>query len=292
MSVDDFNSMVEETLRGSFDLHVHAAPDPDGPRRLDALEAARYAQEAEMGGFVLKSHKYPTAPLAYALGRMYPGLAVLGSLTLNREIGGLNPHAVEVAASLGARVVWMPTQSARAGPVEAGRPPGISLLNDGGELRREVHEVLEVVAARQMVLASGHVPPREALALFAAARAAGVRWMIATHPTGVATAEEQQQMVSLGAFVEHTFLSCMPTRRRTTPQEMIATIRTLGVAHCLVTTDFGQAVNPPPAEGMRMAIATLLDSGMEPGEVSTLVRGNPRRLAGLQDWAPELESRP
>ncbi len=49
------NETVEEILRGSYDLHVHAGPDPNQEHLLDALDTARHAHEAEMGGFVLKS---------------------------------------------------------------------------------------------------------------------------------------------------------------------------------------------------------------------------------------------
>ena len=48
-----------------------------------------------------------------------------------------------------------------------------------------------------------------------------------------------------------------------------------------MTTDFGQLVNPPPAEGMRMAIAALLDAGLAPAEVEALVKTNPHQLVGL-----------
>jgi hypothetical protein len=129
-----------------------------------------------------------------------------------------------------------------------------------------------------MVLASGHVSPSEAIALFKEARATGLRRMVATHPGGVATIDEQLEMVSLGAYLEYTFLSCMPSHGRVTPDELVSTLRTLGVGNCVVSTDFGQWMNPPPAEGMRMAIATLLHAGMEPEEVSALVKVNPSRL--------------
>ena len=109
MNDQEMNAAVEEILKGSFDLHVHAGPDPVKPRRLDALDTARAAYEAEMAGFVLKSHEYPTTSLAYALNRMYPGLDVTGSVTLNPSVGGLNPEAVQIAADMDARVVWMPT---------------------------------------------------------------------------------------------------------------------------------------------------------------------------------------
>ena len=274
------NDRVEEILKGSYDLHVHAGPDPSQERRLDALETARHAYEAEMGGFVLKSHDYPTAPLAYVLNRMYPGLNVAGAIVLNRAVGGLNTEAVQVAANLGTRVVWMPTLGADFYLRSQGRGPGIRLTSENGALLPEVHPILDIIGEHDMVLASGHVLPSEAIALFKSAKARGVRRMIATHQAGVASIDEQREMLALGAYAEYTFLTCMPSRGGMSPEEMVAALRTLGVEHCIVTTDFGQWMNPPPAEGMRMAIAALLEAGMSPDEVSALVKGNPSQILG------------
>ena len=133
-----------------------------------------------------------------------------------------------------------------------------------------------------MALASGHVSPAEALTLFAAARDRGIQRMVATHPSGLATTEELREMVSLGAYAEFTFLSCMPSVNTTTPQKIASAARKLGVERCIVTTDFGQWMNPPPAEGMRMAIATLLEAGLKPEDISTLVKANPLQLVRLE----------
>ena len=273
---------MEELLRGSFDLHVHAGPGPGDSLRMDVLDTGRQAQEAEMAGFVLKSHYYPTAPLAQVVDRVYPGLRVVGSVVLNREVGGLNPDAVVVAAELGARVVWMPTLSADYPLARAGRGPGLRLTDETGELLPQVRNILETVRSQDMVLASGHASPQESLALFGAASGLDIRRLVATHPVGVASLEEQREMVSLGAYIEHTFLSCMPSRNRATPVEVVSAVRALGVEHCVVTTDFGQWMNPPPAEGMRMAIAELLNAGMAPEEVESLVKTNPLELVGLE----------
>lgn len=277
------NSQVDEILRGCYDLHVHAAPDGGAERRMDALEAAHGAYEAEMGGFVLKSHDYNTAPLTYALNRMYPGLRVFGAIALNRAVGGVNPYAVEVAAGLGAQVVWMPTFTADFWMrLQGGAGGGLRVADDDGNLREGVGEVLEIIAANDMTLASGHISPSEAIALFEAAKAQGVRRMIATHPGGIATMEEQRRMIALGAYLEYTFLACMPSRGAMTPAGLVETLRELGVGNCVVTTDFGQWVNPPPAEGMRMAIAALLDAGMSGDEVAALVKGNAAGLVGVE----------
>lgn len=277
------NAQIEEILRGCYDLHVHAAPDGSQERRMDALEVARCAYEAEMGGFALKSHDYNTAPLAYALNRMYPGLKALGAIALNRAVGGVNPDAVQAAADLGAQVVWMPTTSADFWQRKrGGKREGLRVANDDGRLCAGVGETLEIIAANDMTLASGNIAPSEAIALFAAAKAQGVRRMIATHPGGAASIDGQRRLIALGAYAEYAFLACMPSCAETTPSDLVATLRLHGVGNCIVTTALGQWMNPPPAEGMRMAIAALLDAGMRADEVSTLVKRNPAQLLGVE----------
>ena len=134
-----------------------------------------------------------------------------------------------------------------------------------------------------MVLASGHAALKETLALFRSAAEAGIGRMVVTHPPMDADREMLRRILDTGAFAEYPFLSCAPSRRRAAPAEIVDVIRGLGVSRCVVTTDFGQWMNPPPAEGMRMAIAELLHAGMEPDEVSTLVKRNPLELVGLGD---------
>ena len=62
------NNEIESLLRGSIDLHVHSGPDTN-KMRLNAMETARYAYEAGMAGFALKSNEYLTTPLTYTLSQ-------------------------------------------------------------------------------------------------------------------------------------------------------------------------------------------------------------------------------
>src|SRR3989304_4169189 len=96
-------SAIERLMQGSIDMHVHHGPDPRVERRLDALQTALQAQEAGMRAIVLKNHDYPTVPVAYIVGQLAPKVAVLGSISLDYEVGGLNPSAVEASARMGAR---------------------------------------------------------------------------------------------------------------------------------------------------------------------------------------------
>ena len=271
------NSEISDLLTGAYDLHVHASPDTK-ERRMDVLETARSAYEAEMGGIVLKSAQYQTGPLSYVLDKMYPGLDVFGSISLNKSVGGINPDAVEIATQLGAKIVWMPSPDEDKGDqVESSQPPP-SILDDTGKITKEMTEVLEIVSAKNVVLGSGHLSAVETLILFEMAKTIGVGRMIASHPHRKASVEEQNKMISLGAYLEYTFRSCMPSKSSMLPKKMAKEVKTLGANHCIVTTDFGQPLNPPPAEGMRMAIAHLRVAGLGIGEIETLVKTNPIQL--------------
>src|ERR1039457_3271549 len=82
-------------------------------RRVTDLQLARRCWDVGLGGFALKSHYVPTAERAAVLNEALDGeIRVLGALTLNASVGGLNPIAVEIAAREGARILWMPTLDA------------------------------------------------------------------------------------------------------------------------------------------------------------------------------------
>ena len=109
MSQQYSKDSVGRLLSGAIDMHIHASPDPRARRSVDALEAAQQAQQAGMRAIVLKSHEYPTAPLAQIINKILPGFTAVGSLALDFPVGGLNPSAMENSAKMGAKIIWMPT---------------------------------------------------------------------------------------------------------------------------------------------------------------------------------------
>ena len=146
---------VDKLLQGSIDMHVHHGPDAGASPmpRLDALQGARQAQEAGMKAIVLKCHECPTAGIAYIVNQVVHEVITIGSICLNREVGGLNPDALEYSANLGAKVVWMPTSSSRY-HIE-GNGEGITILDEEGKLLPVIQKILEIVKRHQMVLATG-----------------------------------------------------------------------------------------------------------------------------------------
>ncbi|MFH1627479.1 MAG: hypothetical protein ABIE47_02005, partial [Pseudomonadota bacterium] len=79
----------------------------------------------------------------------------------------------------------------------------------------------------------------------------------------------------------HCFIATMPTSDRVDPQKIADAIRAVGPEHCIMSTDFGQIYNPPPVEGMRMYIETMLRCGIEEDEIVAMVRKNPAHALGL-----------
>ena len=103
-------------------------------RRAGAVEIALQARDMGMQGIVLKSHEYPTHPVAATTSEIVPEVTVLGGITLDAEVGGLNPQAVAATSDTGGRIVWMPTYSAKADREARGLDGGISLLDNWGSL--------------------------------------------------------------------------------------------------------------------------------------------------------------
>ena len=267
-------------------MHMHAGPDPRVERRLDALQAARQAQEAGIRAIVLKSHEYPTTPLASILNQVVTDVTIIGSISLDFEVGGLNPYAVEASAKLGAKVVWMPTFSSANDMKKRGlSEEGISILDEKGKLLPVVHDILDIIKRYNIILATGHISVEESFTLVEAACQAGLPKIVITHPLleelgACLDLEQQQQMVAKGAFIEHCFVNTMPLSGLH-PEKIVEAVKIVGAEHCVLSTDLGQAHNPTPAEGMRMAIATMLLCQLTEKEVELMVKLNPARLLGL-----------
>jgi hypothetical protein len=286
-----------EALQGAYDLQVHVAPDVI-ERRIDDIDLAKEFLAHGLRGFVLKSHYIPTSERAKVVSKAVPGISAYGAITLNHSVGGINPVAVEIAGRSGCKVVWMPTVDAAnetAGRADGPNtklpfwakiqrelaaigiaPPPLSVLDASGEISEATRICLPLIAKHEMILATGHLGRTEIFKLVSAARAAGVRKIIVTHaefPSQNLSADEQLELAEMGAFIEHCFTT-MHTGKA--PWEtLMASIRKVGVQRCLLSTDLGQTINPPVAEGFAMFAQRLLDDGFTVQEIRRMAVTNP-----------------
>jgi hypothetical protein len=294
--------MYEKLLEGAYDLHVHTGPDIP-QRSLDDFDYAERLLKIGMKGFGIKSHYFCTAERARLVKKLYPAINPIGAITLNNSVGGINPTAVEMAAKDGAKIVWMPTFDAeneiqytfgQAGYDEL--PPwaqvqfdrrkqgktqtGITILEEG-KLKEPVHEVLDLIAENNLILATGHLSKTEIFALVSAARDHKVKKIVCTHPTfsSIAfTKEEQKELIDMGAYMEECF-GCITPDYGITWEEIYEHIRYLGVEKVILSSDLGQKTNPFPDEGMITFVKNLVENGFTESEIKRMTVENTTYLA-------------
>lgn len=305
MSDERPSERARELLRDAYDTHMHISPDVVA-RIVDDITLARRFQELGMAGFVLKSHYGSTAERAGVVRAAVPGVNVLGAISLNRAVGGINPLAVEIAAREGARTVWLPTVDSVNESHEREAPPGakvpvwvklqLELREQGieippvpvvnasnGTVLPEVREVLDMIARHGMVLATGHLSRDEIFAVLEAALESGVETIVVTHPEFPSqdlSVEDQIALAGQGALLERCFTT--PHTGKVTWERWIENIRAAGPENSVLSTDLGQVFNPPVEDGMALMVDRLLDAGFGEEEVYVMAVVNTRLVAGAE----------
>jgi Family of unknown function (DUF6282) len=280
------SSGQENPLAGVIDIHVHCAPDST-PRSIDAIDLARLAKSRGMRGLVLKNHYQPTASLAYVVRKEVPGIEVFGGVDLNLSVGGMNPFAVEhMAATTGGygRFVWMSTFDSEAQVRYSKEDRPFVRVAQNGELLPQTKRVIAVIAKHNLVMATGHTSPEEALLMIREARAQGVAHMVVTHamlaPIHMSDAE-MLEAAKMGAYIEFVYNGLIGTGKEFTFKDYARAIRYVGVEHCILASDMGQPTNPLHPDGLIALFDGLKKEGMTQAEIDRMAKVNPARLLGL-----------
>jgi len=285
--------MMNELLKGAYDLHLHAAPDVV-KRVSNDLEIARAVVASGMKGYATKAHYFNTVGRAALIRDMVPGCNAIGGLVLNNAVGGLNPTAVEMAARAGTKIIWFPTMDAQnmwdfvassnsslpsgCANTDASDVKGITILRDG-KLVESVYDILDIIVKYDLVLATGHISKYESLQLLKEAQKRGVKKMIATHsefPATFATIEEQKEFIKCGAKVEHTYLTII--NKQFTIATLKEHIRGVGAENVILSTDLGQYGNPMPPVGFGDYLNSVFASGITEKEIEKMVVKNTAEL--------------
>ncbi len=168
-------------IRGFIDLHVHIGPEIL-PRKY-SVQTLITEEQGKIGGMALKSHFYPTLPLIKSI-KDTKKLILVGSVTLNNYIGGLNSDAIYASAKLSTLpiIVWFPTINAQnfLDTSKYEIPPewvgngfvsrqskdvtGLTVLKNG-KLSLNTIIVLRAIKENNTILATGHLAAKAAALL-------------------------------------------------------------------------------------------------------------------------------
>lgn len=176
-------------LEGFIEMHVHGSPDVV-PRKLSDLEIAKDAVQAKMYAVVLKSHLGSTVARAELVNEaINHQIKVLGGIALNSFIGDWNTLALKTALHMGAKIVWMPTFTAknhldferREGKAVNALSAlctglkGLTIFDEQNKIKKEVYTVLEIMGDnRDIPLCFGHLGLEEVRALVPLAHKKGI----------------------------------------------------------------------------------------------------------------------
>ena len=288
---------INRLLVGAIDLHCHSGPAAM-PRILNHYEAMMECKEAGFQALVYKDHFYLGTPHAILLETLFPdtGVKLYSGIALNNVSGGINPHAVNHAINIGAKIVWMPTLSAAnhlklvAGtnfPATAKKmlpAEPLSALDANGKVTDEAKQVCDLIAEGDIILASGHLPVEELHLLYPEAKKRGVKKMMINHPTFMigCSDEDIRQLAALGVYMEHE--AGMFTREDEPPYgsaDLKRLIDVAGVDQTIICSDLGLRGAPRPVAGFRIIVDRLLNLQYSEADIRTLTSKNAAKMLNL-----------
>lgn len=291
---------IAELLVGAIDLHCHSGPAAM-PRILDHHEAMLDAAAAGFRAVLYKDHFYLGVAHAVILEKLVPntGVKLFSGLALNNASGGINPHAVNHAINIGAKIVWLPTLSAanhiaqtqgqaKNFPKTAKRmldPIPLTALDANGRITDDTKMVLDLIAEGDIILAGGHLPAKELIQVFEEAGRRGVKRMLVNHPTYVVNCsdDDMKALVELGAYLEHSI--CMFIEGKSlefSPSDLAHYIEIAGPERTVLSSDLGLQGAPRPIEGFRQIVGMLLDLQFSKQDIRTMIGDNAAWLLDLK----------
>jgi len=285
-------------LQGAIDIHIHHAPDLY-PRIQDPIELATEARAAGVRAICIKRHNFPTSGLAELTRKIVPGIDVFGSMACNRQVGGLNPIAVEAAIKYGARQIWLPTidstnhevvtgsvgQHGKGLTIKGGissyaaRQPRIYLLDKNDEPLPELTEIIQQISDADIILNLGHTSFKEMMVVSERAKAQGAKRIVCDHPFFLRLSLDQQLAIAdRGVWMNFTAGEILPRWWRASIGDFAQAIRAIGVKRSVLSTDCGQLHNPPMVEALRLMCQLLLEEGFSMEEIRVMLHHNPAAL--------------
>lgn len=294
------SSPAMRLLDGAIDTHAHTAPALFR-RDVDDLQLAELVTDYKMRGFVLKDHDMSTTGRAYHVNKQFPKVHAISTVVLNRSVGGINPYVAQSAIHYGARVVFMPSNHAKHHEEyfnipdypQFGRPKkqlpghGVTVFDHAGNLTPETLTILDVCAAENVAIATGHLSLEEIRSLLAAANERGVQKFIVTHANWSLSKLElsvQRELVDAGAWLEYVACTiASPIFREQEPKELASWIDQMGTDRLILGSDLGSVPGPAHPEGLRMVLEALLAEGVRYDDLERMTKQNPVTVFGLEE---------
>lgn len=289
---------VDGILEGSIDIHAHGGSEPFDRICLEDELLQDYTR-AKMRAIVIKTWYTPSASRnallmkqlnAWAATENLKPVTLIGGITLNKSVGGLNPNAVERCLKFpGFKYIWLPMVDSyhhRKLVYDDQTGAGLHILDANGKVLPELKEIFRIAADNDLIIASGHYPYAETAVVFEEALKAGVKRLEAVHPAHIHSKTTIAQMKEYAKEGIKLMLSglgslCFPLHE-TGPIYAAQMIDEVGADHFVYGSDFGQIHNPTHIIGTRWMIQMMLAYGVTKEDLVKIFKTNPAKHLGLE----------
>jgi len=283
-------------VQDTIDLHCHA---DEGQQ--DALALAKYASQNGMGGILFKNivgRQRPVESVRQVKDELHrwceqeklqPTKCWAG---FNVTDSGTTPWLEMVRQQLdaGVRGIWMPVFASattiskiRGIPWEDALEIGVYLLDDKGQLKPEVRDIIHLVADRGATLSFAHASHAELYAMAEEVGKIGFERAFVDHPFSPfvdLSVDEMKWFANEGIYLNFTFDEISPLRG-VDPFEMYDAIRAIGVERVTLSSDAGEPLFPNSVESMRLMCTYMGAMGLSDEEVRRVSVDNPAAVMGL-----------
>ena len=287
------NKEVDDLLKGAIDIQIHSSPDVS-KRSVTDFEVTELAQRSGLKAIVIKNHVSSTVGRVVLVNSKSEKIKVFGGIALNKAVGGINPDAVEAMCKMSAeygKFVWFPTIDAAFYKEKLNQSgEGLTILQDN-KISSQTIEVLRIIAKENLIMATGHLSPKEIKLLVPEAKKLGVKNILITHAMAIApglSIEQMSELVQMGAILELCYFSFLSGQNasgesnKLTIEDMAQAIKQIGAKHFILSSDLGQADTPKPPDGLRIFIELLMEKGISPDEINWMIKTNPSQLLGIE----------
>jgi hypothetical protein len=162
----------------------------------------------------------------------------------------------------------------------------VVFVDENGNMDPAAVEVLKLIAARDVALATGHGTAWEIDHLVEKAFALGVKRVLVNHPhfhIG-ASYEQMSKWAAMGAFIElNVCVFVAGSSLGDCDDEVIANmLKAVPLDRLILDSDMGQKGNGSPVDGMLRFIRVLMNKfGLTESDINQIAKKNPAILLGI-----------
>jgi hypothetical protein len=298
-------------VKDAIDIHCHAH---EGQQ--DAYDLARRASLAEMKGLLFKSIAGDDPAKAvrdvqddvnrWAEKEGIEPITCWAGYVCGRQTTPVSAKVVREMIDRGVVAIWLPvfnhaitlsTVGTYRRTVEGGNANGwhgplpwdkaVVMghydLNEAGELKPEIKEIVRICADRNVALFFGHATHKEIYKLAEEVDKVGLKRAVIDHPFSPflnVSPEMMKELAPVGILFNFTWDELSPLLG-VDPQIMYNTIREVGVEHFTLSSDAGEPLFPDSVEAMRLVRGYMEAFGLNQDELYTLCTRNPAKVVGL-----------